>query len=58
MFEAGARVEEIAACIGDLPSTTRKYYIAIRKKVISDGEVRQIVELPTMKRRANGEHVE
>lgn len=58
MFEAGARVEEIAAYIGDLPSTTRKYYIAIRKKVISDGEVRQIVELPTMKRGANGKRVE
>lgn len=58
MFEAGARVEEIAAYIGDLPSTTRKYYIAIRKKVISDGEVRQIVELPTMKRRVNVERVE
>ena len=30
MYESGARVEEIAAYIGDLESTTQKYYIAIR----------------------------
>ena len=46
MYEKGARVEEIAAYIGDLESTTRKYYIAIRKKFVSDGEVKQIVRLP------------
>ena len=46
MYEKGARVEEIAAYIGDLESTTRKYYIAIRKKMISNGEVRQIVRIP------------
>lgn len=46
MYERGARVEEIAAYIGDLESTTRKYYIAIRKKVVTDGEVRQVVKLP------------
>ena len=33
MFNNGARVEEVAAYIGDLSSTTQKYYIAIRKKV-------------------------
>ena len=27
MYESGARVEEIAAYIGDLESTTQKYYI-------------------------------
>lgn len=32
MYERGARVEEIAAYIGNLESTTRKYYIAIRKR--------------------------
>lgn len=32
MYESGARVEEIAAYIGDLESTTQKYYIAIRKR--------------------------
>lgn len=46
MYESGARVEEIAAYIGDLESTTRKYYIAIRKKVVSGNEIKQVVELP------------
>lgn len=46
MYEQGARVEEIAAYIGDLESTTRKYYIAIRKKLVTRGEVKQIVKLP------------
>lgn len=45
MYENGARVEEIAAYIGDLESTTRKYYIAIRKKVTEYGEVRQVVRV-------------
>ena len=44
-----ATVEEIAAYIGDLESTTQKYYIAIRKKVVSNGEVRQVVKLPGIK---------
>ena len=46
MYENGARVEEIAAYIGDLESTTRKYYIAIRKKVVSGKETKQVVKLP------------
>lgn len=46
MYESGVRVEEIAVYIGDLESTTRKYYIAIRKKGVTDGEVRQVVKLP------------
>lgn len=46
MYENGARVEEIAAYIGDLESTTRKYYIAIRKKVVSGKEIKQVVKLP------------
>ena len=41
--------KEIAAYIGDLESTTQKYYIAIRKKVVSNGEVRQVVKLPGIK---------
>ena len=45
MYERGARTKEIAAYIGDLESTTEKYYIAMRKKWIVDGNVQQIVEL-------------
>ncbi len=46
MYENGARVEQIAAYIGDLESTTKKYYIAIRKKAVSRGKVTKIVKLP------------
>ena len=48
-FATRMYVEEIAAYIGDLESTTQKYYIAIRKKVVSNGEVRQVVKLPGIK---------
>lgn len=47
MYENGARVEEIAGYIGDLESTTRKYYIAIRKKLVTRDGVKQIVRLPS-----------
>ncbi len=46
MYEKGARTKEIAAYIGDLESTTEKYYISVRKKRLVEGEVHQIVELP------------
>ena len=42
-------MEEIAAYIGDLESTTRKYYIAIRKKMMAKGQVQHVVELPGKK---------
>jgi len=45
-YEEGWKVEEIAAYIGDLESTTRKYYIAIRKKLVKGGKVKQIVKIP------------
>ncbi len=45
-FESGVRTKEIAAYIGDLESTTEKYYIAVRKKRVVEGKVQQIVELP------------
>ena len=51
MFDSGARVEEIAAYIGDLESTTRRYYIAIRKKISVQGIDKQIVPLPDSVRR-------
>lgn len=49
MYEKGVRVADIAAYIGDLESTTIKYYIAIRKKVIANGEIRQVVKFPENK---------
>lgn len=45
-YEKGVRTKEIAAYIGDLESTTEKYYIAVRKKRVVEGKVLQIVELP------------
>lgn len=49
MFEAGVSTKEIAAYIGDLESTTERYYIAVRKKAIIDGEVKHVVKLPETK---------
>lgn len=46
MYEKGARVKEIAAYIGDLESTTERYYIAVRKKVVEGGETKQVVMVP------------
>lgn len=46
MYEDGARVEDIAAYIGDLVSTTEKYYIAIRKKAEIGDKTKHIVEVP------------
>ena len=44
MYEDSARVEDIAAYIGDLVSTTEKYYIAIRKKATIGDKTKHIVE--------------
>ena len=46
MYKDGARIEDIAAYIGDLVSTTEKYYIAIRKKAKIGDKTKHIVELP------------
>lgn len=46
MYEKGARVKEIAAYIGDLESTTERYYIAVRKKVKEGNGVHQVVMVP------------
>ena len=48
MYENGARVKEIAAYIGDLESTTQRYYIAIRKKKQINGREEHIVALPRL----------
>lgn len=49
MHENGASVKEIAAYIGDLESTTLRYYIAVRKKVVMGNEITQIVPIPRMR---------
>lgn len=46
MYENGARVKEIAAYIGDLESTTEQYYIAVRRKIMENGETKQVVMVP------------
>ena len=57
MYNDGARIEEIAAYIGDLESTTRRYYVAIRKKISVGGNAeRQVVPLPDTTRKSKGEN--
>ncbi len=46
MYENGARVKEIAAYIGDLESTTERYYIAVRKKTVTAEQVQYVVGFP------------
>ncbi len=46
MYEKGVRVKEIAAYIGDLESTTERYYIAVRKKVKEGNGIHQVVMVP------------
>lgn len=46
LYERGVRVKEIAAYIGDLESTTERYYIAVRKKVKEGGRTEQVIVLP------------
>lgn len=46
MYENGARVKEIAAYIGDLESTTERYYIAARKKIESNDTIQHAVPVP------------
>lgn len=46
-YRQGARTKDIAAYIGDLESTTAKYYVAARNKVLLDGFVEAVVLVPT-----------
>lgn len=48
-YEEGWRTKDIAAYIGDLESTTEKYYIAIRKKMHTQGEIITYVPIPRVK---------
>lgn len=46
MYDNGAPIKQIASYIGDSEATTEKYYIAVRKKIVSEGKVTQIVPVP------------
>ncbi len=43
-----------AAYIGDLVSTTERYYVAIRKKLKGENGVKQIVSLPEKRKVVDG----
>lgn len=43
----GCRVEDIAAYLGDTPETITKHYISLTKKLVADGEVLNVVQLPS-----------
>lgn len=45
-YRKGVRTKDIAAYIGDLASTTEKYYIAVRDKILIDGREEAVVILP------------
>ena len=45
----GAPIKQIASYIGDSEATTEKYYIVVRKKIISEGKVTQIVPVPVQR---------
>ena len=53
-YNDGWRIEEIASYIGNLESTTRKYYIAIRKKMIRDGKITNVVRIPNREKEEAG----
>ena len=45
-YRKGVRTKDIAAYIGDLPSTTERYYIAVRDKINIDGREEAVIILP------------
>ena len=46
MHNEGCRIEEIAAYLGDTPETILKHYISLTKRIVADGEILNVVELP------------
>lgn len=46
MYKDGARVEDIAAYLGDRPETILAHYISLTQRIISDGEVINVVRFP------------
>ena len=47
LYSNGARTKEIAAYIGDLPSTTEHYYIGVRRKVLIGHDAIEVVPVPS-----------
>nr|MCR5544675.1 tyrosine-type recombinase/integrase [Eubacterium sp.] len=46
MHREGCRVEDIAAYLGDTPETIIKHYISLTKKVVAEGRVLNVVNVP------------
>lgn len=49
MYKDGARVEDIAAYLGDRPETILAHYISLTQRIVSDGEVINVVRFPGQK---------
>ena len=49
MHYEGCLLEDIAAYLGDTPETIVKHYISLTKKVVSNGKVKNVVQLPQRK---------
>ncbi len=49
MHNEGCSTEDIAAYLGDLPETIRKHYLCLTQRIVSDGEVINIVKYPQKK---------
>ena len=46
-YREGWRVEQIAAYLGDIEYTIRRYYLSMQHKEVHDGKVRRVVKIPT-----------
>jgi integrase len=46
MHDEGCRIEDIAAYLGDAPETIQKHYVSLTKRIMADGEVKNVVQLP------------
>ena len=49
MHNSGCRLEDIAAYLGDTAETVLKHYISLTKKVVVEGQILNVVELPKNK---------
>ncbi len=49
MHDAGCRVEDIAAYLGDTPETIQKHYISMTKRIVAGDEIKNVVNYPRKK---------